>query len=109
MDLVKDNVVYMDESNLNILPEATVVEAAKKMRDKKLSALIVAGGGQNLGIITETDLSLKLVAEELNPKETKVKFTMAKPIISIESYSSMMSAFFKMGSHNILHIALIEG
>jgi len=108
MDLVKDNVVYMDESNLNILPEATVVEAAKKMRDKKLSALIVAGGGQNLGIITETDLSRKIVAEELNPKETKVKFIMAKPIISIESDSLMMSAFLKMGSHNIRHIAVIE-
>ena len=108
MDLVKDNVVYMDEANLNILPEATVVEAAKKMRDKKLSALIVAGGGQNLGIITETDLSRKIVAEELNPKETKVKFIMAKPIISIESDSSMMSAFLKMGSHNIRHVAVTE-
>ena len=108
MDLVKDNVVYMDEANLNILPEATVVEAAKKMRDKKLSALIVAGGGQNLGIITETDLSRKIVAEELNPKETKVKFIMAKPIITVESDSLMMSAFLKMGSHKIRHIAVTE-
>ena len=108
MDLVKDNVVYMDEANLNILPEATVVEAAKKMRDKKLSALIVAGGGQNLGVITETDLSRKIVAEELNPKDTKVKFIMAKPIISSESDNSMMSAFLKMGSHNIRHVAVTE-
>ncbi|MBC8282766.1 MAG: CBS domain-containing protein [Nitrospinae bacterium] len=108
MDLVKDNVVYMDESNLSILPEATVVEAAKKMRDKKLGALIVAGGGQNLGIITETDLSRKVVAEELNPKTTKVKFVMAKPIITIESSSSMMSAFLKMGSHQIRHVAVTE-
>ena len=108
MDLVGDNVVYMDEANLNILPEATVVEAAKKMRDKKLSALIVAGGGQNLGIITETDLSRKIVAEELNPKETKVKFIMAKPIITVESDSLMMSAFLKMGSHKIRHIAVTE-
>ena len=108
MDLVKDNVVYMDESNLNILPEATVVEAAKKMRDKKLGALIVSGGGQNLGIITETDLSRKVVAEELNPKDTKVKFVMAKPIISIESSSSMMSAFLKMGSNQIRHVAVTE-
>jgi signal-transduction protein with cAMP-binding, CBS, and nucleotidyltransferase domain len=108
MDLVSDNVVYMDEANLNILPEATVVEAAKKMRDKKLSALIVAGGGQNLGIITETDLSRKIVAEELNPKETKVKFIMAKPIITVESDSLMMSAFLKMGSHKIRHIAVTE-
>ena len=106
--MVKDNVVYMDEANLNILPEATVVEAAKKMRDKKLSALIVAGGGQNLGIITETDISRKIVAEELSPKETKVKFIMAKPIITIQSDSSMMSAFLKMGSHNIRHVAVTE-
>ncbi len=108
MDLVKDNVIFMDESNLNILPEATVVEAAKKMRDKKLGALIVSGGGQNLGIITETDLSRKVIAEELNPKETKVKFVMAKPIVTIETSSSMMSAFLKMGTHNIRHIAVTE-
>ncbi|MEK9629954.1 MAG: CBS domain-containing protein [Nitrospinota bacterium] len=108
MDLVKDNVVYMDESNLNILPEATVIDAAKKMRDKKLGALIVSGGGQNLGIITETDLSRKVVAEELNPKDTKVKFVMAKPIITIESSSSMMSAFLKMGNNQIRHVAVTE-
>jgi signal-transduction protein with cAMP-binding, CBS, and nucleotidyltransferase domain len=108
MDLVKDNVVYMDEVNLNILPEATVVEAAKKMRDKNLSALIVAGGGQNLGIITEIDLSQKVIAEELDPKETKIKFVMEKPIVSIESDSTMMSAFLKMGSQNIRHVAVTE-
>jgi signal-transduction protein with cAMP-binding, CBS, and nucleotidyltransferase domain len=90
------------------LLESSETLAAKKMRDKKLSALIVAGGGQNLGIITETDLSRKIVAEELNPKETKVKFIMAKPIISIESDNSMMSAFLKMGSHNIQHVAVTE-
>jgi CBS domain-containing protein len=85
----------MDEANLYILPEANVVEADKKMRYKKLGALIIAEGGQNLGIITETDLSRKIVAEELNPKETK--FMMATPIVSIEKDSSMMSEFFKNG------------
>jgi len=93
MDLVKDNVEFMDESNFNILPSETVFEAAKKIRDKSITALIVAGGGENLGIITETDLSRKVIADELNPKETKVKFIMAKPIISVESNCSMMSAF----------------
>ena len=33
---------------------------------------------------------------------------MAKPIISIESDSAMMSVFLKMGSHNIRHIAVTE-
>ena len=108
MDQVKDNVNYIDESNFCINTEATVVDAAKQMLDKNISALIVVGGGENWGIITETDISRKIVAEELNPKETKVRFIMAKPIISIESNMSMMSAFLLMGSHNIRHVAVTE-
>ena len=73
MDKVKDNVAYMDEAFFNILGEASALEAAKKMRDNQLGSLIVVGGGENLGTVTETDLSRKIVAEGLNPKETKVK------------------------------------
>jgi predicted transcriptional regulator len=108
MDEVKDNVNYIDESNFCINTEATVVDAAAQMRDKNISALIVVGGGENWGIITETDLSRKILAEELNPKETKVRFVITKSIVSIESNMSMMSAFLKMGSHQIRHIAVTE-
>ena len=71
MDKVKDNVAYMDEAFFNILGEASALEVAKKMRDNQLGSLIVVGGGENLGTVTETDLSRKIVAEGLNPKETK--------------------------------------
>ncbi|GJL78622.1 MAG: hypothetical protein NPINA01_16110 [Nitrospinaceae bacterium] len=108
MDNVKDHVAYMDESILSISAEASAMEAAKKMLDSKLSSLIVVKGGENWGIVTETDLSRKVIAEELNPKETKVKFIMNKPIVSIDSNSTMMKAFVKMGSHNIRHIAVTE-
>ena len=108
MDQVKDNVNYIDESNFCINTEATVVDAAKQMLEKNISALIIVGGGENWGIITETDISRKIVAEGLNPKETKVRFIMTKPIISIESNMSMMSAFLLMGSHNIRHVAVTE-
>ncbi|MDA0691899.1 MAG: CBS domain-containing protein [Nitrospinae bacterium] len=108
MDKVKDHVAYMDESILSISAEASAAEAAKKMRDSKLSSLIVVKGGENWGIVTETDLSRKIIAEELNPKETKVKFIMNKPIVAIDSDSTMMKAFVKMGNHNIRHLAVTE-
>jgi signal-transduction protein with cAMP-binding, CBS, and nucleotidyltransferase domain len=78
------------------------------MRDNQLGSLIVVGGGENLGIVTETDLSRKIVAEGLNPKETKVKFIMSKPIISIDGDSSMMEAFVIMGANNIRNVAVTE-
>jgi signal-transduction protein with cAMP-binding, CBS, and nucleotidyltransferase domain len=108
MDKVKDNVAYMDEAFFNILGEASALEAAKKMRDNQLGSLIVVGGGENLGTVTETDLSRKIVAEGLNPKETKVKFIMSKPIISIDGDSSMMEAFVIMGANNIRNVAVTE-
>jgi signal-transduction protein with cAMP-binding, CBS, and nucleotidyltransferase domain len=108
MDKVKDHVAFMDESILSISADASALEAAKKMRNSKLSSLIVVKGSENWGIVTEADLSRKIIAEELNPKETKVKFIMNKPIVSIDSDSTMMMAFVKMGSHNIRHLAVIE-
>ncbi len=108
MDQVKDHIAYMDESILSISAEASASEAAKKMRDSKLSSLIVIKSGENIGIVTETDLSRKIIAEELSPKETKVKFIMNRPIVSIDSDSTMMTAFVKMGSHNIRHLAVTE-
>jgi signal-transduction protein with cAMP-binding, CBS, and nucleotidyltransferase domain len=108
MDKVKENVAFMDESFLNIRAESSALEAAKKMQNNKLDALIVVKGSESLGIVTETDLSRKIVAEELNPKETKVKFIMTNPVVSIDSDSSMMEAFVKMGTHNIRHIAVTE-
>ncbi len=108
MDKVKDHVAFMDESILSISADASALEAAKKMRNSKLSSLIVVKGRENWGIVTEADLSRKIIAEELNPKETKVKFIMNKPIVSIDSDSTMMMAFVKMGSHNIRHLAVME-
>ena len=108
MDKVKDNVAYMDEAFFNIRAEAPALEAAKKMRDNKLGSLIVVGGGEDLGIVTETGLSRKIVAEGLNPKETKVKFIMSKPIISIDGDASMMEAFVIMGDHGIRNVAVTE-
>ena len=97
MDKVKDNVAYMDEAFFNILGEASALEVAKKMRDNQLGSLIVVGGGENLGTVTETDLSRKIVAEGLNPKETKVRFIMSKPIISIDGDSSNDGSFRNNG------------
>lgn len=109
MDEIKNNVPYVDESVFTITAEAYAKEAAEKMRDNKLGALIVVKGGENWGMLTETDLARKIVADGLDPKQTKVKFIMNKPIVTIDGNLTMMAAFVKMGKHGIRHIAVTEG
>ncbi len=108
MDQVKDNVNYVDESNFCVNTEATAADAARQMLEKNVNALIVVGGGENWGIVTESDISRKIVGEGLNPNDTKVRFIMEKTIISIESDKSMMHAFLLMGKHKIRHVAVTE-
>lgn len=108
MDKIKDHVPFVDETVLNIKAEAFAIEAAERMRDQKMSALIVVKGGENLGIVTETDLSRKIIADRLDPATTKVKFIMSNPIVTIDSTKSMMTAFLEMGKYNLRHIAVVD-
>ena len=106
MDKIINHVTCRSASVLTISMEKLVSQAAKQMRDNKLSALVVVNGKENWGIITETDLSRKIIADDLDPKKTKVKFVMSKPIVTIDSQLTMISAFVKMGDNGIRNIAV---
>ncbi len=51
----------MSKDPITITPTATVVEAARKMLEHKISTLPVVDGGKVVGIITESDLFRVLV------------------------------------------------
>ncbi len=62
-----------------VSPDTDVVAAAQKMKRHKVSAVIVMKGNKPVGIVTEKDISEKVVAEE---QETKlpVKAVMSSPL-----------------------------
>lgn len=105
MDEVK---YYMEESILSIDADASVLEAAKKMRNNKVGSLLVNQKETYAGVITEGDLTRKVIAEDLSHKETKVSDVMSTPIISVDYETSMVDTFFRMRQNNIRHIAITE-
>ena len=60
---------------VKIRPDATVLEAAKLMRSRSISFLIVAEDSDPIGIITERDI-LNVVADEKKPAKTTVEMVM---------------------------------
>ncbi|NEO84123.1 MAG: CBS domain-containing protein [Spirulina sp. SIO3F2] len=64
---------------------ATVAEAVKLMKDKRLRSLIVEPrySGDPYGTITETDVVYKVAAHGHDPKEMKVYEIMTKPCIVV--------------------------
>jgi CBS domain-containing protein len=100
--------VMMRQILRTISSDTTLLEAAKLMRDAKVGALLVHEAGHYIGIVSETDLVRKGMAESCPAQETLVRAVMSSPLLSIEITSSAHEASEKMAEHGIRHLAISE-
>jgi CBS domain-containing protein len=56
-----------------VSPDASIVEAAEKLRSLNVGVLPVTEGKQLIGIITDRDITVRAVAEGRDPKSTRVR------------------------------------
>jgi CBS domain-containing protein len=63
-------------------PEATVLQAAQAMNERKIGSLVVVVGAHIAGIVTERDILSRIVASELDPATTRVDAIMTKKVAS---------------------------
>ncbi len=99
---------YMSSPVKSIDSELTVQEAAQQMHAKNVGAVLVRIHDKYVGILTETDLSRKVVAKRLNPITTMVSSVMTKPILSMDRYMPIQEAEEFMKKKNIRHLAVTE-
>ena len=86
----------------------TLQVAARIMRDKKIGSLLVVKEGKKMGIISETDIARRAVAEGLVPEKEKVESIMSSPIISVDIQSTPEKANDVMKEKGIRHLAVTE-
>jgi len=97
------------KTNLAIVePDNTVLEAAKLMKKRKIGNVIVVEKKQPIGILTESDILKKVVAEGKNAKDVTVKTVMSTPIIVTEAYITLEEAINTMGKCSIRRLPVIE-
>ncbi|KYK22570.1 hypothetical protein AYK24_01895 [Thermoplasmatales archaeon SG8-52-4] len=88
--------------------DSTVLEAAKLMKKRKIGNVIVVEKKQPIGIITESDILKKVVAEGKDAKNILVKDVMSTPIIVIDPYVSLEEAMKTMGKCNVRRLPVCE-
>ena len=92
----------------HIGPDATVAEAAARMQQKQVSALVVLDGGRLVGILTERDL-LKVIVDGDDPSAVPVSRRMSTELITITPSTDTMEARELMGRHAVRHLPVIDG
>ncbi len=99
---------YMASPVLSIAPDASTQEAAQLMESKHIGSLLVKDGDTYVGIITETDLTRKILARGLEDKNSKVSDIMTAPLQTIYCHEPIVDANQLMANKRIRHIAVTE-
>jgi CBS domain-containing protein len=88
---------------------ASIQQAAKKMKDKNISSLVVLGiEGKPQGLVTERDLVRKVCINDTSASAVTNKEIMSSPLITISSRSSPSDAADMMLQHNVRHLLVID-
>ena len=88
---------------------STLREAARVMRDKGIGSLLIVKDRKKVGIISETDVTRRAVAEGLVPDQVTVETIMSSPVITLDIQSTPEMANDLMRDKGIRHLAVTEG
>ena len=91
-----------------ISPQATLREAARRIRDKRIGSLFVGEGDRQIGVISEADFVRRALAEGLDPDSTRVESIMSRPIISIDIDKNAKEANDLMATKGVRHLAITD-
>jgi CBS domain-containing protein len=99
----------MQKELIAILPDATLHDAALKMKENSIgSILIVEDGGTLKGIVTDRDISLAVAADNKDPKTTFASDIMSKEPVSIPSDADVSYALKIMSDSNVRRLPVCE-
>lgn len=96
----------MSKQVRSISSDARVAEAARHMRDGRIGSLLVEKQGTFVGIITDTDIIRRAVAESKDLAKTAVESIMTTPLVSIDSTRSVREAQDMMGDLGVRHLVV---
>ena len=101
-EIMSKKIETIDES-------ASVLEVAKKMKDKNISSLIVVDNfGNSKGLITERDLVRKVCIKDIFPSEVAIKEIMSLSLVTITADEPASTAIDIMLKHNIRHLLVVD-
>ena len=92
-----------------IKQNSSVFEAAVTMLENKCGALLVCDSKNSLlGIITERDLTFRVIPKNLDPKKTSVSKIMTKNVDTISPEKTTIDAIQMMKKKGFRHLPVLD-
>ena len=98
----------MTENPHSIKASASVVEAARLMREEHIGSLPITDDEQLVGMITDRDITTRVVAEAADPMKTSVGDFYSRDLITVEPDKDLEEALQLMARHQVRRLPVVE-
>jgi CBS domain-containing protein len=93
------------------LPNDLVTKAAELMKSEHIGSIPVIENEQTkklVGIVTDRDLALRIVAEGLDAKSTKVETVMTRKMVTCHADDDLQKAMDAMSENQLRRIPIVD-
>jgi len=98
----------MERNIIVATPQDSILYCAKVMAKNKIGCIVIVEERKVVGILTEQDISRKVIAQELDPRHTLAQDVMSQNVVFVESLVELQSAIQLMGTNQIKHLPVID-
>jgi CBS domain-containing protein len=98
----------MTESPHSAAPSDTVVVAARQLRDADIGSLPVLEDGRLVGMITDRDIAIRVVAEAMDPERITVGDVASSDPVSVTPDDDLDEALGLMARHQVRRLPVVE-
>lgn len=101
----------MTKNPVCCLPDDIVTKAAELMKSSNIGSIPVIESEQTkklVGIVTDRDLTLKIVAKGLDAKSAKVESVMTRKVVTCRAEDDLQKALDAMAEHQLRRIPVVD-
>lgn len=87
---------------------ATVMEAARMMRDEDTGIVPIVDGDKLVGTVTDRDIAIRVVAEGKSPEHITVGEIASRELVTIDPQQELDEALRLMARHQVRRLPVVE-
>ena len=92
-----------------ITADKTICDCARQMRLEHVGSLVVVNDDQTpLGMITDRDIAIEVVARNLDPMKLTVRDVMTTPVVTAGPSESMVVALARMREFGVRRLPIVD-
>jgi CBS domain-containing protein len=88
--------------------DKSITYAAKMMRDEDVGLAPIVEGDRLVGVLTDRDIAVRVVAEGRDPEQVKVTEVASRDLVTLDPQQDLDEALRLMAQHQVRRLPVVE-